>query len=73
MAVTSYEGRRTETLEYVQAMLAQLCAMATAERADMLAYMIEMAYIEATDILRGEQPQIFSNGSRRHDQGNRSS
>lgn len=47
--------RRTDTLDYVQAMLGQLRTMAEAERCDMLAYLIEMAYVEASDILRGEQ------------------
>ena len=37
-------------------MLGQLKAMAEAERCDMLAYLIEMAYLEAGDITRGERP-----------------
>ncbi len=48
--------RRTETLDYMQAMLGQLRTMAEAERCDMLAYLIEMAYVEVSDILRGERP-----------------
>lgn len=48
--------RRTETLDYIQSMLGQIRVMAEAERYDMLAYLIEMAYIEASDILRGERP-----------------
>lgn len=48
--------RRTDTLEYVQQMLGELRAMAEAERCDMLAYLIEMAYIEASDIIRGQRP-----------------
>lgn len=48
--------KRNETLDYIQSMLAQLRTMAQAERCDMLAYLIEMAYLEASDILRGEQP-----------------
>jgi hypothetical protein len=48
--------RRTDTLDYMQAMLGQLRTMAEAERCDMLAYLIEMAYIEASDIIRGERP-----------------
>ncbi|MDN2564743.1 hypothetical protein N1F89_00765 [Aquibium sp. A9E412] len=50
------ERRRTATLDYMQAMLGQLRGMAEAERCDMLAYLIEMAYVEAGDILRGERP-----------------
>jgi len=48
--------RRSETLDYVQSMLGQLRTMAEAERCDMLAYLIEMAYVEVSDILRGERP-----------------
>ena len=48
--------RRTETLDYMQAMLGQLRTMAEAERCDMLAYLIEMAYVEVSDIVRGERP-----------------
>jgi Cdc6-like AAA superfamily ATPase len=56
MARRSRERERSETLNYVQAMLGQLATMAKAERCDMLAYLIEMAYIEASDILRGARP-----------------
>lgn len=48
--------RRTDTLDYLQQMLGELRAMAEAERCDMLAYLIEMAYIEASDIIRGQRP-----------------
>ncbi|EKF43907.1 hypothetical protein NA8A_03825 [Nitratireductor indicus C115] len=51
-----YGRRRIETLDYLQAMLGQLRTMALAERCDMLAYMIEMAYLEASDIIRGQRP-----------------
>lgn len=50
------QGKRTETLNYVQAMLGQLRTMADAERCDMLTYLIEMAYVEVSDIIRGERP-----------------
>jgi len=49
--------RRTNTLDYIQAMLGQLRTMAEAERCDMLAYLIEMAYVEASDIIRGDRPE----------------
>ena len=50
-------GRRhTDTLDYLQSMLGQLRTMAEAERCDMLAYLIEMAYVEASDIVRGARP-----------------
>ena len=48
--------RRTETLDYLQAMLGQMRGMAEAERCDMLAYLIEMAYVEVSDIIRGDRP-----------------
>jgi len=48
--------RRTETLDYMQSMLGQLRTMAEAERLDMLGYLIEMSYVEVSDIIRGERP-----------------
>ena len=56
-------SHRTDTLDYLQSMLGQLRTMAEAERLDMLAYLIEMAYIEAGDIIRGDRPSRF--GERR--------
>ncbi|MBO6716651.1 MAG: hypothetical protein JJ913_01705 [Rhizobiaceae bacterium] len=49
-------SRRTDTLDYMQSMLGQLRHMAEAERCDMLAYLVEMAYVEVSDIIRGERP-----------------
>jgi hypothetical protein len=51
----SLTTRRTDTLDYIQTLLGQLRAMAEAERCDMLSYLIEMAYVEASDIIRGER------------------
>jgi hypothetical protein len=48
--------RRTDTLDYMQSMLGQMRTMAHAERCDMLAYLIEMAYVEVSDIIRGDRP-----------------
>lgn len=48
--------RRTDTLDYIQSLLGQLRTMAEAERCDMLAWLIEMAYVEVSDIIRGERP-----------------
>jgi len=56
--------RRAETLDYIQSMLGQLRGMAETERCDMLAYLIEMAYLEASDILRGERPSRVSEQKR---------
>jgi hypothetical protein len=52
----AFTTRRTDSLDYIQSMLGQLRTMAEAERCDMLAYLIEMAYVEASDIVRGERP-----------------
>ncbi len=54
----------SETLLYVQAMLGQLRTMAEAEKCDMLAYLIEMAYVEASDIVRGERPSRVNKDKR---------
>jgi hypothetical protein len=48
--------KRAETFDYIQSMLGQLRNMAEAEHCDMLVYLIEMAYVEASDIVRGERP-----------------
>ncbi|MDZ7822684.1 MAG: hypothetical protein U5K75_00645 [Ahrensia sp.] len=47
---------RLERIRYIQAMLGELRTMAEAERCDMLTYMIEMSYIECSDIVRGQRP-----------------
>lgn len=52
----SPNAQSTQALEYIQAMLGQLRLMAEDHRLDMLSYMIELAYIEANDIRRGERP-----------------
>lgn len=49
------QGTRTDTLDYVKAMLGQLRIMADAAHCDMLAYLIEMAHLEANDLLRNER------------------
>lgn len=43
-----------ENLEYSQSMLRQLRDMASADRDAMLCYLVEMAYLEASDLLRCE-------------------
>lgn len=57
-----------ENLAYIRQMLAELRLVANREGADMLCYLIEMAYIEAGDIQTGRR--TISN---RHDQRNPSS
>lgn len=67
-ATQDLRHRRTDdplgSLNYIQAMLGQLRTMAAAERYDMLAYFIEMAYLEASDIVRGERPSAVGKEKR---------
>lgn len=66
MATTlDMKKRRSDQLDYVQSMLAQLRVMAETDGHDMLAYLIEMACIEASDALRNASVLGF-----RQDQGN---
>jgi hypothetical protein len=61
----SQPGRkRHDALNYIQSMLGRLRNMAEAERCDMLAYLIEMAYLEASDIVRGERPSRIAEQKR---------
>ena len=60
---------RSEQLDYIQAMLEQLRAMAQAEKCDMLAYLIEMAYLEANDIRTAQkqsQPRLQTSLQKRN-------
>tara|TARA_R110002020_G_C16054814_1_gene754904 strand:+ start:200 stop:409 length:210 start_codon:yes stop_codon:yes gene_type:complete len=53
----SLEKARTEqNLAYIRQMLAELRVVAANENADMLCYLIEMAYMEAGDVLAGTRP-----------------
>ena len=54
--MTDARARRFETLQFIQAMLGQLRQMADSERCDMLSYLIEMSYVECSDVLRGDRP-----------------
>ncbi len=54
--MTDAPERRSESLRFIQSLLGQLRQMSDAERCGMLSYLIEMAYVEASDILRGNQP-----------------
>ena len=45
-----------ENLAYIRQMLGELRTVANNEGADMLRYLIEMAYVEAGDILSGFRP-----------------
>lgn len=39
-------------IDYIQSMLRELRVQAAASRHDVLAYLIEMAYVEASDLVR---------------------
>lgn len=54
------QQNRVEKLRYIQAMLGELRTLSEAERCNMLTYMIEMAYVEASDIVRGQRPERIS-------------
>jgi hypothetical protein len=45
-----------ENVAYIRQMLGELRTVANNEGADMLRYLIEMAYVEAGDILAGLRP-----------------
>lgn len=47
--------RNTDTVDFIHSMLGQLRRMAQGERLEVLAYMIEMAWIEADDARRLDQ------------------
>lgn len=47
---------REARLEYIHAMLSQLRVMAEADKLDMLAYLIDMARVEVTEVLRTQLP-----------------
>lgn len=44
-------GSSRENIAYVRQMLAELAHVARNERADLLAYLLEMAFTEASDLL----------------------
>jgi hypothetical protein len=45
-----------EAQEYMREMLRELRDMAEGQRMEVVSYLIEMAYVEVSDILRGERP-----------------
>ena len=51
------ENARTEqNIAYIRQMLGELGGVARDEKADMLCYLIEMAYLEAGEVLAGTRP-----------------
>ena len=57
---------RTDRLDYIQSMLGQLHTMAQGERCDVLTYFIEMAYVECSDIIRGQRPRRLDQETATH-------
>ncbi|KQQ37594.1 hypothetical protein ASG19_00285 [Rhizobium sp. Leaf306] len=54
------DGRGDENsrnIAYIRQMLAELRQVALSEGADMLCYLIEMAYVEAGDVQAGRRPR----------------
>ncbi|MFT2211790.1 hypothetical protein ACLJYM_07880 [Rhizobium giardinii] len=53
-----------DKITYIRQMLGELRGVAASEGADMLCYLIEMACVEAGDILSGKRQLSFANGER---------
>jgi len=53
---SSANAQTEQKITYVRQMLGELGSVARSENADMLCYLIEMAYLEAGDILAGSRP-----------------
>jgi hypothetical protein len=53
-----------ENVAYIRQMLAELRAVAEGEGAEMLCYLIEMAYVEAGDVLSGRRPLSIHHAER---------
>lgn len=49
------ESRRRQNIAYIRQMLGELRLVAQGEGADMLCYLIEMAYVEAGDVQTGRR------------------
>lgn len=58
------EEDRIEKLRFIQSMLGEMRTMAEAERCDMLTYLIEMAYIEASDVVRAKSSELMAGDER---------
>jgi hypothetical protein len=58
-----------ENIAYIRQMLGELRAVAESERADMLCYLIEMAYLEAGDVHSGRRALSLSHRQRHKSPG----
>lgn len=64
MRETIDEDDRAEALDYMRGMLGQLQQMAERDRHDMLAYLIGMAHLEATDRVRSARSSSLARHQR---------
>ena len=64
--MSMHTERRAENLNFIQSMLLQLNQMALGERQHMLAYLIEMAYIECGDRIRADHEGSVIEEYQRH-------
>ncbi|CAD7032621.1 hypothetical protein REJC140_03079 [Pseudorhizobium endolithicum] len=53
-----------EAIAYIRQMLGELHNVAQREGADMLCYLIEMAYVEAGDVQAGRRPRSIMHAER---------
>jgi len=58
------DAQTRDKITYIRQMLGELRGVASNEGADMLCYLIEMAFVEAGDILSGKRQLSLSNGER---------
>lgn len=54
-SVEAEEARTRENIAYIRQMLGELRTVALGEGAEMLCYLIEMAYVEAGDVQSGRR------------------
>lgn len=60
------EDNTRENIAYIRQMLGELRQVALGEGADMLCYLIEMAYVEAGDLQAGRRPRSVLGSSALH-------
>jgi hypothetical protein len=53
------DDQTRQKIAYIRQMLGELRQVALAEGADMLCYLIEMAYVEAGDVQAGRRPRSY--------------
>ncbi|KAA0698399.1 hypothetical protein DTW90_16285 [Neorhizobium sp. P12A] len=58
------DSAASDKITYMWQMLGELRNVAESEGADLLCYLIEMAYVEAGDILAGQQSRSIRHGKR---------